>query len=364
MRFAVSVAFAIALCAGGSAAQAEGPGGPERESVLLDYRVPQACPDEHSFVEGVLARTQRGRFTTEPSARRRFSIDVKRKGDGFVGTLVIVQGEERSRREIASARCTDVIGAFVFFVSIALDPARGSDVRPDGAESTSDGVETSPDQAGEMPAPETHRDVPEMPAAQAPRRLPPRRALVATKAKPPRSASFHLSFGSGALAATGIAESAIGSVLPTVDLASDAFGLSPSVRGSVLWGASTSQATPPAGELTVGLRALGLSGCVLRLPVVSASASVRLCALVEGGVLLVRPFGHSRPTTPDRLWIAAGPLVRGEIELLPKRLSVGVDAALAMPLEREDVHVRSGPTVALVQSVGARFSAVVLLRAF
>jgi hypothetical protein len=360
VRLAVTVAFAFALLLGGSAVHARDSQGVDVETAQLDYHVPQGCPDEHAFVEGVLARTQRARFTATPSGGRRFSIDVERRGARFVGTLIIVRGEERARREITNARCSDVISAFVFFVSIAMDPERSagpSDARP----APPDRVETpphAPDHAIEPP-----RDASEKPSAAManarpePRPRPPSRDGTAPS-------SFHLAFGSGALAATGVAEPILGSAHPVADLASDAAGLSPSVRVGLLWGTSRSQLLPPAAHLTVGLRALMVSGCALRLPLASANASVRMCVLVEGGILQVRPFAVRRPTEPDRPWFAVGPMLRAEIELLPKLLSLGVDAAIAIPLEREEVHLRAGPTVELVGSVGLRLGAVVLVRAF
>lgn len=359
MRLAVTLAFAFALLLGGSPVNAGDPQGLDVETAQLDYHVPRGCPDEHAFVEGVLARTQRARFTAGPSGGRRFSIDIQRRGDRFVGTLVIVRGEERARREITNARCSDVVGAFVFFVSIAMDPEHGA--RPAPPET----VETPPPAAevSREPSGEASREAPEKPpTATANARREPRPPPPVPK-RPARS-SLHLAFGSGAVLATGVAEPAIGSAHPVADLASDAVGLSPSVRVGLFWGASRSQLLPPTARLHVRLRALTVSGCALRLPIAPANASVRVCALVEGGILQVRPFAVRRPTAPDRPWFAVGPMLRAEVELLPKLLSLGVDAAIAIPLEREEVHLRSGPTVELARSVGVRLGAVVLVRAF
>ncbi len=361
MRLAATVAFAFALLLGGSPAYARDPQSLDVETAQLEYRVPRGCPDEHAFVEGVLARTQRARFTAGPSGGRRFSVDIQRRGDRFVGTLVIVRGEERARREITNARCSDVVAAFVFFVSIAVDPELGSagphELRP----APPDAVETPPPAA----------DAPSEQPLEAPEKTPAPTANARREQRPltpvqngPARPSLHLAFGSGAVLATGIAEPVIGSAHPSADLASDAVGLSPSVRVGLFWGASRSQVLPPSARVHVQLRALAVSGCALRLPLTFANASVRVCALVEGGILQVRPFVVTRPTAPDRPWLAVGPMLRAEVELLPKLLSLGVDAAVAIPLEREEVHLRSGPTVELAHSAGVRLGAVVLIRAF
>ena len=361
MRPAATVAFAFALLVGGSAADAREPRGLDVETAQLEYHVPRGCPDERAFVDGVLARTQRARFTAGPSDGRRFTIDIQRRGDRFVGTLVIVRGEERARREITNARCADVVGAFIFFVSIAVDPELGLAGVHEARPAPPDEIETPPPAADDSS--ERPRDAPEKPpaaTANAPREQRPRPPV---QNRPPRP-SLHLAFGSGAVLATGLADPLIGSAHPAVDLASDAVGLSPSARVGLFWGGSHSEPLPPSARVHVRLRALTVSGCALRLPLASANASVRLCALVEGGVLQVRPFAVRRPTAPDRLWLAVGPMLRVEVELLPKLLSLGVDAAAAIPLEREEVHLRSGPTVELTRSVGVRLGAVVLVRAF
>ncbi|MDF2694829.1 MAG: hypothetical protein K0S65_3212, partial [Labilithrix sp.] len=161
---------------------------------------------------------------------------------------------------------------------------------------------------------------------------------------------------------------------PVVDLASSAVGLSPSVSLGLTWANSASQEAHP-GRLTVGLRAVVLSGCGYRVAIDGdVDAGLRLCAIVEGGMLELRPFGFAQPTSPDRAWFSAGPLVRLDWPILPHRLTLRGDAGLAFPLEREHVHAVSepsattpavaGPTIEVVQYVGARFAVAVLLKVF
>ena len=153
-------------------------------------------------------------------------------------------------------------------------------------------------------------------------------------------------------------------VHPVLDLASSATGASPSVRIGLVWANGASQPAPP-GRLTFGLRALALSGCGYHLRFGErAGVGVRLCVVVEGGVLEVRPYALERPRAPERPWFAAGPLVRLDVPILPGRLAAFADGAIAIPFERESVYVSPGPTVAAVEAVGLRLALGVVLQAF
>jgi len=151
---------------------------------------------------------------------------------------------------------------------------------------------------------------------------------------------------------------------PVVDIASSATGLSPSVRVGLAWANSASQPAP-VGRVALGLRAVAVSGCGLHVRLGGpGGADLRACAVVEAGVLAVRPFALERPTSPDRPWLAAGPLVRLGVPILRDRLALGVEAAVAVPFEREHVYPLAGPTVELVQAVGLRLGATLVVRLF
>lgn len=151
---------------------------------------------------------------------------------------------------------------------------------------------------------------------------------------------------------------------PVLDLAWSATGLSPSMRIGLVWANGASQPAPP-GRLTFGLRALALSGCGYHLRLGErAGVGVRLCVVLEGGLLQVRPFALERPRSPDRPWFAAGPLVRLDVPILPGRLAAFADGAIAIPFERESVYVSPGPTVAAVEAVGLRLALGIVLQAF
>lgn len=335
--------FALAIMLVAPAAFA---GESESETVELGYRVPEGCPNKAAFVSAVTARATRARVVDRAPGARRFIVDIRRAGASYVGRLVVEQGTDRATREVTSARCEGVVEAFVLFTALAIDPAASLAPPPPSSSPPS----ASPPPPSSPPSPS-----PSPPPA-------PHRALVAAPPEPPAKASWRLSVGSGGFVATGIAEAAMVAAHPVVDLASSETGLSPSVRLGVAWANGASQPVHPGG-LTLGLRALVLSGCGLHMHVGGTAAAVRLCALLEGGVLAVRPFGIANPTSPDRPWFAAGPLVRFELPVLSK-LAVGCDAGVAIPFERERVFVRPGPTVALVDPVGLRFAVVVLLHGF
>lgn len=333
LRLAVPWLFAFA---GGLTAQDARADGTERETLELVYRAPAGCPDEEAFVAAVNARTQRGTFVAHAEGVRRFVVDIARQGESFDGSLVVQEGQgQAAKRQIVSPRCEKVVDALVLFTSIAID-ARASAVE-----------EAPPEPESPPPAPETGR-VKRQPAP-----------------KPaPAKAAWHLSAGAGGFVASGISEGAMFSAHPVVDLASDASGLSPSLRLGVVWANGDGQPAPP-GQLAFRLRALTFSPCAFRFPFgAQPVASLRICALLEGGILEARPYAFVIPTSPNRPWFAAGPLARLEVPLMQKRLTFAVDVGLTAPFERQSIYVQPGSTVATVDSVGFRLMAACLFQAF
>ncbi|MDF2695560.1 MAG: hypothetical protein K0S65_3943, partial [Labilithrix sp.] len=151
---------------------------------------------------------------------------------------------------------------------------------------------------------------------------------------------------------------------PVVELASSASGISPSFRLGLAWANSGTQEAPE-GKLTLGLRALVFSACGYQFHLAKTTGpGVRLCAVLEGGLLEIRPFALARPTSPDRPWFTVGPLVRVEVPVLSDRLVLAGDAALAIPFEREHVYSRSLATVELVDQLGVRLAATLLAKLF
>lgn len=342
VRFVGLVAIALLLFS--RLAQADGArADDERETVALSYRAPQGCPDESAFVSAVRSRTPKAVFTDAASKGRRFVVDVRRTATGFAGRLVV----EGAPREVTSARCEDLIEAFVLFTAIAIDPS-ASLVAPAPA----------PPPAPEEPAPPpVEEPVPAPPSARREHRAP-------NRPRPAPKPVWHLSAGSGAYVATGIADGGMLSAHPVVDLSSTRLALSPSMRLGLVWANSDGQ-LPARGAFTFGLRALVLSACAFHVQFGGdLGPSFRLCGAFEGGALLVRPYALELPNDSNRPWFAAGPLVRIALPLLPGRLDITADGGFVVPFEREQVFLRAGPTVATVDSVGARVSATVNLRLF
>lgn len=327
----------------------------EPETVSLVYRVPEGCPNQSAFVSAVGARTHRAKFVDRAANARRFVVDIRRLGTSYSGRLVIEAGGERATRDVTSARCEDLVDAFVLFTALAIDPG--------GASASAEPAPPPPSaEPAPLPASPPASLPPPPPPASPP--LVPRRAPVAVERQPPARPSWHLSVGSGGVAATGIAESAMIAAHPVLDLAWSATGPSPSMRIGLVWANGASQPAPP-GRLTFGLRALALSGCGYHLRFGErAGVGVRLCVVLEGGVLQVRPYALERPRSPERPWFAAGPLVRFDVPILPGRLAAFADGAIAIPFERESVYVLPGPTVAAVEAVGLRLALGIVLQAF
>ncbi len=352
------LALAIVLAAPAAGA---GEAAVEIETVELDYHAPPECPREDAFVSAVSARTGRARIVRRAPEGRRFVVDVHHAGVKYVGRLVVEHAGERSARDVSSARCEDLVEALVFFTAIAIDPAAslGAPTPTPGPAAPVELSPSAPPPPPPGPAP-AHRE----PAHREPARSPPRESPARDKPARPSRTAWHVSIGSGAWIASGIAESTMGAAHPVIDVASSATGLTPSVRVGLAWANSTSQPAP-LGRLTLGLRALVVSGCALHLHLgEERGVDVRACAVLEAGLLAIRPFALEHPTSPDRPWLALGPLVRIEAPILPHRLAIGVEGAVAAPLEREHVYPQAGPTVELVRPVGARLGATLVVRLF
>lgn len=326
------------------------------EDVALVYRVADGCPEEAVFVSAVEARTRRAHFDAQAPGTRRFVVQIQRRGPNFEGRLVLEHGNARATREVTSTTCKEVVEAFVLVTVLAIDPSASLSPLP------------SPPPT---PPPAPTREEPPSPSEEATTATPPVEVPVMANVPPRRRSDapkrtapeWHLRAGAGAFVATGIADSAMLSAHPVVDLASTAKGLSPGVRLGLVWANSSAQPAFP-GQVVFGLRTLVLSGCVIRVaPWAERGPSARICGAFEGGVLAVRPYALERATSPDRPWFAAGPLLRVDLPVLD-RLSFSVDAGLALPFERERVYSLAGPTVTVVEAVQFRLAVSALLRVF
>lgn len=340
MRRRVALAFAtvVAALSASPAARVAWAATPDAERVVLAYHVDGRCPDERAFVSSVTARTPRAEFVEQAPNARRFVIDIQRAEHGYSGSLVVEESHRVATRKVASERCDEIVDAFVLFTAMTLDP----------------GASLSVPETPNVEAPLSESPPP--PAAQ-PSEPPPAPAARATRHVARRDARpvWHLSMGSGAWLATGLGDAPLVAAQPSVELASSRVGLSPAVSLGLVWANGSSQDASPNGAFTVGLRAGSLAGCAYRVRWGDDSRpSLRLCGMFEGGVFAVRPFGFAEPTSPDRPWFAAGPLVRLDVPVLARTLAIRGEAGLAFPFEREHVYAVSGPRVEVVDGVGMR----------
>lgn len=354
LRHAALVALAIVLVS--SSAFADGTEAAS-EQVKLIYRVPPGCPDKSAFLEVVTARTQRARFVDDDDAARRFTLEIWRQKAGYRGSLAIeepgAEGTRRApRRELAGARCEDLVRALALFTALAIDPA---------AESPS--TVASPQSAPEEPT----RPPPLPPPAPRPPPAPPAPTTPKTASAPERigtkrGRTWTAGGGSGVFIAGGIARSMMASAHPVIEIASSGPLFSPSVRAGLVWATSSAQPAGPA-ELVLGLRAIVLSGCPLRVPIGSA-VGLRLCAAVEGGALALRPSGIERVRSPVNPWLAIDPLARLEVRLLPGGLALEAEGGVAVPFTHLRSYVNPGPIIADTDAIGLRFGAAFVLQAF
>jgi hypothetical protein len=357
LRRVTLVALAILLVSQSSSADE-----PEvaRERVTLTYRVAPGCPDEKAFVAVVTERTQRGTFVADEPTPRRFLVEIRRRGSGYDGHLVIegpsANGPANGRavRALTSPRCADLVRAFALFTALAIEP------ESDGVPSV---APPSPEAEPERP-PVSSLPVSDRERSDAPTEPRAVRSPAATRQEHEHAVPrvWQAGVGSGALAAGGVAQSIMLSAHPVIEVASSGPLLSPSARLGLVWANSDAERAGTAG-LTYGLRAAVVSGCPFRLPVGDVLGA-RLCVAFEAGRLEVRAFGVELPRRFAKPWFAAEPLLRLDVPILRSRLSFEAEAGVAFPFDRLRSYVNPGPVVADVGAAGLRLGAVVLLQAF
>jgi len=115
-----------ALCGAASALAClclVGPARADKEAISLAYEVGAGCPDRRQFIEHVRTFTSKAEIVDDDGApRRRFAVRVSGGGGKVQGQLTIDDHGAKSTRNVAGARCDEVISALALATAIAVDP--------------------------------------------------------------------------------------------------------------------------------------------------------------------------------------------------------------------------------------------------
>lgn len=263
-------------------------------AVDLSYHAASACPDAAAFLAAVRAQTPNLRPAPPGTPARKLAVTIRITPTQLEGRLRIEEIDgATSNRDVAAARCDDLVSALALVTALAVDAGPPSPVAP--------------------PPPPT------VPPPEPPATLPP--------ATPGRwEAGAHVAaFGALAPGTTSGIES-------FVDRSQwDRSGPAYSFRAAfALAGSPTSMNAGGAASFRWTGARLGV--CPLAL--LAASFTVRPCAGLDLGVLRGQGEGLARPRAQARAWIAATLAARAQWTLAGA-LVLELDGGLAFPFIRD-----------------------------
>ena len=325
-------------------ALAEEPG----EPIALDYQASIDCPDAVTFEQMVRGRTTRARFVASGQART-FAVALT-GGPHPSGRLTVLRsGSAEGVREVHADSCANGAAALALMVALAVDPS--AIVGPTTVTNAASATLPRPIATTIAPAAE------DASPASAPRALPlpvsPVRTEsppVTTAPAPPRSVFV----GTDLVVSGGTPSNPLFGVAPLLGWrSSSAAVLAPSVRASFL--RADSNVVEATGGSAAFTWTLGrLDGCVLSWP--TGPAHLLACARVEAGVLDASGSGVPGARATERAWLALGPVMRGEWELLPP-LFLAIDAAPMVRATRDRFYMLPDTTLYRASTVGVEGSA-------
>jgi hypothetical protein len=96
---------------------------PARERVHLAYDAPPACAARATLEAAVAARAPAVVFTPPADGARVFAVVITQTDAGYQGSLAVGSTAGTSSRELAAARCDDLVQALALVIALAIDPA-------------------------------------------------------------------------------------------------------------------------------------------------------------------------------------------------------------------------------------------------
>lgn len=96
---------------------------PPRERVHLAYEAPPACAARATLEAAVAARAPAVVFTPPADDARVFAVVITETDAGYRGSLAVGSTGGTASRELAAARCDDLVQALALVIALAIDPA-------------------------------------------------------------------------------------------------------------------------------------------------------------------------------------------------------------------------------------------------
>jgi hypothetical protein len=279
----------------------------ESESIRLDYRAPEGCPDQVMFEAAVRAHTPQVSFVKQGEVR---ACDVRiDAGVPTTGRLVVRRdGRIEGSRQLEAASCAEAADALALMVALAVDPT--ALLPPPTAESAA-----APAGLSSSPAPAPTGAATRSPPSSPPETL---RPYSASQSGAEPLAPVVMPSGLPHTFYLGAAASVVTNVAPSAIVAAAPYGgwrgtrrrwTEPEVRVALVRGSSATFAV--AGGTASFTWTVGQAdGCLLSWP--EGPARVLACARLEAGVLEGTGSGVAFARSADRGWLSAGPLLRFE----------------------------------------------------
>jgi hypothetical protein len=118
--FAIAASLASGAHAGAGPGRGDGDGAraaAAEEIVELRYSAPPGCPTREAAIELIRERTPAVRFVA--GAHRVFEVRVAAGERGYTGSLVV---DATAAKQLAAARCDDLVTALALVIALAIDP--------------------------------------------------------------------------------------------------------------------------------------------------------------------------------------------------------------------------------------------------
>jgi hypothetical protein len=313
--------------AGAAAAQ-------DAEPIHLTYDVPAGCPSRDDFLD--MIAKDGGRVVVAPDERTARSFAVHVEGSDTVVGRLSVRDEDgnQATREIAIARCDDVVRSLAVLVALAAEPSRANDDAPAPA-----ATDDAP-----PPGPTPEPPVPSLGAASAPEEAaPPRIESDDGASSMLRPRKWRFGFSGAVTIDKGVgseADPGAAMYFEAVDDTPSFFG--PAMRFGVVvpWGQGTGSGISGG---TVFQRVSGrVDACpwhvVLQRPWADDAFTLTACARLDVGQLKAAAYGDPGSGTAsivvDRPWVAPAALLR--LRWTTPRIFFEAELGVSVPLVREN----------------------------
>lgn len=296
------------------------------EDVRIEYRAPEACPNEAWLLARLEARTDRFRRVSDDRPARSFGIEIAQLAGGYVGTLTITEPQADARptsRRIEAPDCTEVAEGLALIAALTIDPRAKL----------------------ETPTP---KPVPEQPPPPPP---PVAKPPPAPRVQEQPTRKLELRLGAGFIGSSGVAPELTygGEGFFEVALGDYSSWFAPALRLTFLRHVRREDIRFPEGTAHFRLTTMALDLCPLRAPV--PVLELRLCGTAEGGLLEAEGTDTQDPDQSVRFWSALGGRLRIGAEL--GRIGIQASFGAEAPLRRDSFVFDSAAGPVTVNEVDA-----------